>query len=127
VSVSCSSGALVSAALVALVALGAWRRRSLRATWVWDATALQVQFGGRLVEVFLAEVRAVRTAPGVLVFVTDQSAISIEKRWVSGQGARAIGAACGRDEEAVRRALFGRTELWSGRAGTVTLPAWTQF
>lgn len=110
--------------LAVVLAYSYVRSRSLQPSWAWNEIAIQFAVGGRLEELFVAEVQSVHVVGGQLVFDTTRGSTPIERRWVVQPFVRALAIACGLTEREVERALGSSSpvQLWRGGAGAFRLP-----
>ena len=109
---------------IVVAALLVRRRRTLTATWAWNATAIRVVVGLRSTEISVAEVRAISATDTHLFFETARGELAIEARWVTPSAVTMLSAACGQTRAGVVRAMNSprRTELWRGEAGSFRVP-----
>lgn len=110
--------------VAALAVLAYLRVRSLKPSWAWNDVAINLVVGGRLYEVFVAELRGVGAADGQLVFETERGQIPIAGRWVVQPFIHALAVACDLADSDVQRALAtpSPTWLWRGETGAFRLP-----
>lgn len=115
--------AIVAAAVAAVAAALALRRRLLVPRWQWNDTAVTVFLGDQMTEVFLPEVRVVLAGRQGLVLRTLDGDTLFPGRWLTPQVIEAFGKAVG-DAAKLRAALAsgGLEELWGRGEVPLSLP-----
>ncbi|MDP3234637.1 MAG: hypothetical protein Q8N26_17790 [Myxococcales bacterium] len=100
------------------------RLKLLKPVWGWTDTSVTLHLGGRLTEVYLAEVRVVLAGRAGLVLRTMEGDTLLAKRWLTPQVLEAFGVAVELDRERLAAALerSGLEEIWGKGAQALRLP-----
>jgi len=118
------SWAIAVLGVVVVGALGFVRLKLLKPVWGWNDTSVTLHLGGRLTEVYLAEVRVVLAGRAGLVLRTLEGDTLLAKRWLTPDALEAFGGAVGLDRERLVAALETRgvREIWGKAAKSLQLP-----
>lgn len=110
--------------VVVVAALLFIRLKLLRPVWGWNETAVTLHLGGRLTEIYLAEVRVVLAGRAGLVLRTMEGDTLLAKRWLTPQVLEAFAVAVELDRDRLGAALEanGLREIWGKGARSFRLP-----
>ena len=105
-------------------ALAFLRLKLLKPVWGWNDTSVTLHLGGRLTEIYLAEVRVVLAGRAGLVLRTMEGDTLLPKRWLTPQVLEAFGVAVELDRERLVAVLEtgGLKEIWGKGAMALRLP-----